>query len=134
MFDWNDMRYFLAVTANKSLSGAARQLRVSQPTVSRRIRELESRLGARLFDRANQEYVLTSAGRGILGLAQSMEREATAIEQAVGGEDARPSGVVRLTTTEGLGVLWLAARLPRFSERFPRIEIELMIGEQLVDL
>lgn len=134
MFDWNDIRYFLAVAQTGSLSAAARELRVSQPTVGRRVRAFESRLGARLFERVNQGYVLTAAGKGIMEMAESMDREAIAIEHEIGGEDVQLSGIVRLTTTEGLGTCWLAKRLPRFRERYPRIEIELMVGEGLVDL
>ena len=103
MFDWNDIRYFIAVAQSGSLSAAARQLRVSQPTVGRRIREFESRLGARLFERLNQGYILTAAGNEIVNMAESMERAATEIEYKAGGEDVQLSGTVRLTTTEGLG-------------------------------
>lgn len=134
MFDWNDIRYFLAVAQTGTFSAAARELRVSQSTVARRIREFEYRLGARLFDRVNQGYELTTAGKDIVHMAASMDRKASTIEQKVGGESVRLSGIVRLTTTEGLGACWLAERLPRFWERYPQIEIELVIGEGLVDL
>lgn len=134
MFDWNDIRYFLAVAQTGSLSAAARELRVSQPTVGRRIREFEYRTGARLFERLDQGYVLTTAGQDILDTARSMAQAANTIEQRVGGEAGRLSGRVRLTTTEGLGSCWLAGRLPRFTEQYPQIELELMIGATLLDL
>ena len=134
MFDWNDIRYFLAVAHTGSLSAAARAARVSQSTVSRRIRELESRLGARLFERLDQGYLLTEAGKNIVDMATSMERAASNIELEIGGESLHPIGSVRLTTTEGLGACWLAERLPRFWEAYPQIEIDLVIGEGLIDL
>lgn len=133
-FNWNDIRYFIAVVETGSLSAAARELNVSQPTVGRRIREFEDCTGARLFERLDQGYVLTTAGEEILHMAHEIARQADEIKRRVGGEARQLHGRVRLTTTEGLGSRWLAKRLPRFHALYPQIRLELMIGEVLLDL
>jgi DNA-binding transcriptional LysR family regulator len=134
MIDWDDYRYFLAVAEAGSLSAAARRLGVTQPTMGRRIKELEARLQARLFERLNQGYVLTTAGERIRELAEAMEQRAMAIETRVGGEDAELSGRVRVSTAEGLGIFWLGPKLPALRQRYPGIDPELIIGMTLVDM
>lgn len=132
--DWDDYRFFLAVAQAGSLSAAARRLRVSQPTVGRRLADLERRLGAKLVVRGVDGYSLTEAGARIRGLVEQMEREAASIERRVTGEDARPEGRVVLATTEGLASCWLAPRLGRFRDRFPGIDLGLLVGIRTVDL
>lgn len=132
--DLNDIRYFLAVADAGSLSGAARALGVAQPTVGRRIKALESGLGARLFDRTAQGYAITAAGLDIVEAARNIEENAWVIQNKISDEDAKLSGTVRLTTSEGLGNCWLAAKLPAFSAAYPNIELDLLIGTTLNDL
>jgi len=132
--DWDDYRFFLAVAQAGSLSAAARRLRVSQPTVGRRLADLERRLGARLVARGGDGYALTDAGARIRGLVERMDQEAASIERRVGGEDSRPEGRVILATTEGLAAGWLAPRLGRFRRRFPGIDLGLLVGIRTVDL
>ena len=134
MNDWDDYRFFLAVSETGSLSAAARRLGVTQPTVGRRISDLERRLGARLFDRMSHGYELTAAGQRISELAARIEYTAFAIEQRVSGEDAQLNGRVSITTSEGLGICWLAPRLAKLRERYPDIDIELVLGIGALDL
>ena len=100
MLDWNDLRFFLAVARNGNLSAAARELRVSQPTVGRRLASLEATLGVRLLNRTPDGYVLTLAGRDVRERAEHLEREAQALERTVSGRDTRLSGPVRVTCAE----------------------------------
>ncbi len=134
MNDWDDYRFFLAVSETGSLSAAARKLGVTQPTVGRRINDLEKRLGARLFDRMNQGYALTAAGRRIGDLVARIESTAFAIEQRVSGVDDRLDGRVSITTTEGIGIYWLMPRLPKLRQHCPDIDIELVVGVGALDL
>ena len=134
MDDWDDYRFFLAVSETGSLSAAARKLGVTQPTVGRRVNDLEKRLGARLFDRMSHGYELTAAGQRISELAARIECTAFAIEQRVSGEDAQLNGRVSITTAEGMGICWLAPRLPKLRERYPDIDIELVVGVGVLDL
>jgi len=123
--NWDDLRYFLAVRRDKTLARAARSLRINATTVGRRLVALEERVGARLFDRTPDGYVLTQAGHELLPAAERMEAEALAIERQVSGADERLSGSLRLSTTEMLGTRFIAPFLARFSELHPDIRIEL---------
>ena len=134
MNDWDDYRFFLAVSETGSLSAAARKLGVTQPTVGRRINDLEKRLGARLFDRMSHGYELTAAGHRISELAARIECTAFTIEQRVSGEDAQLNGRVSITTAEGMGVCWLTPRLPKLRDRYQEIDIELIVGVGALDL
>ncbi len=132
--DWDAYRFFIAVVDAGSFSAAARRLRVSQPTVGRKISELEDRLQVRLFDRLNHGYSLTDAGHSIVRYCRDLETNALCIERAVAGQDRTLEGKVQLATTDGLGAYWLAPRLPRWHERHPKIEIELLVGTSSLDL
>ena len=132
--DWSLYRFFLAVAQCGSLSGAARQLGVSQPTVGRQIQELEGHLGARLFDRVASGYVLTETGEAIVGLAKSIELSAVAIERRIAGEDQSLAGSICLCAPEGLGNCWLVPKLAKLRDRHPEIDVDLVIGMSLRDL
>src|SRR6266851_2467220 len=86
--DWNDVRTFLAVAESGSLNAAARALRMTQPTVSRRMDELEYRLGASLFIRSPRGIALTEAGESVRDLAASMARFGESIIRNVAGQDS----------------------------------------------
>lgn len=134
MFDWNDLRFFLAVQRAGNLSAAARQLRVNQTTVGRRLEALEASLGSRLFERHPTGFVLTPAGEGVREVAERMEGEALALERRAAGEDARLEGLVRLTTLESLGGHFLAPRLAAFHARYPGIRLELVTDSRSLSL
>lgn len=132
--DWGLYRYFLAVAETGSLSGAARSLGVSQPTVGRQIQGLEEKLNARLFERAAHGYVLTATGRAVVELARSIELNAFAIERRVAGEDRSLAGKLCLSAPEGIANCWLMPKLAVFQSRHPEIELELIVGMSQQDL
>ena len=134
MQDWDDIRFFLAAGRAGSLSGAARHLGTSQPTVSRRIAALESHYNVSLFDRHQDGVTLTGAGQAIWQQALQMEETAFAIERRILGHDASLSGAVRISATEGLGSLWLTPHLAAFSRQNPGIGIELLSENSVSDL
>lgn len=134
MLDWTALRDFLSVVESGSLSAAAKRLRVSQPTVSRRIAALEAALNARLFNRTPRGLELTDAGETILRHTQSMEREALSAERAVTGSDTGLDGTVRVSMTGGLGVEWLTAELAAFRKRYEGIRLEVVIDNAPVNL
>lgn len=132
--DWSVIRDFLAVAEVGSLSGAARRLKVSQPTLSRRIADLEENLGATLFLRTPKGLLLTETGEGILVTARDMESAALAIERrADAGRDAL-DGVVRVSCTEGLGTQWLPRHLATFHKAYPRLQVEVLVDNRAVNL
>lgn len=132
--DWDCFRYFLAVVEHKSLSAAARDLGVTQPTVGRRIRDLERWLDARLFDRESLGYSLTPAGETIVELAHGLDKTVDDIVRRVSGHDGRRYGRVRLSTAECLGTFWLVPRLNCFKRRFPGIELEIILSNNALDV
>ena len=95
MLDWNDVRYFLAVAETGSTLSASRSLRVSQTTVARRVTALESALSLSLFDRRQDGYRLTPAGKALLGQARGLESAASSLSAAAAAQSHEISGSVR---------------------------------------
>jgi DNA-binding transcriptional LysR family regulator len=100
MLDWDDLRFFLALSRTGSLSAAARDLRVAQSTVGRRLTSLEASLGVRLLNRTPDGYLPTMAGEEVRAQAERLEAEALNLERTVGGRDTRLAGLVRVTYAE----------------------------------
>jgi molybdate transport repressor ModE-like protein len=98
----DDLRLIRAIGATGTLTGAARSLKVDHSTAFRRLGTIEARLGAKLFERARDGYTSTSAGEMVIAAGSRILAELTELEQRLAGEDLRPSGVVRLTTTDTL--------------------------------
>jgi DNA-binding transcriptional LysR family regulator len=121
---WDDLRVFLAVAQAGSLRRAARALGLGQPTLVRRVRQLEQALGARLFERRPDGHRLTPAGQHLLPLAQSMAEAATAIDRrrAAFGDDA--GGVVRIAAGEW-AAHFLAPRLAHLAAAHRDLAVEL---------
>lgn len=123
--NWDDVRVFLAVVRSGSFQRAGHWLDTNQSTVSRRIQDLEARLGVRLFDRTNRGAVLTPTGRIIRNAAEAIEDSVSDIERGAAGVDAEMRGTVRITTTPGIGSYWLTPRLLDFQRRHPGLLISL---------
>lgn len=132
--DWDHLRVFLAVARDTRVAVAARRLRIEHTTVSRRLSALEAQLGAALFRRTVSGYVLTDAGRGILALAESMERAALEIGVGVRSSTGRLSGTVRVGLPPEFASDWLAPHLPEFRRRYPEIQLHLLVGTRTLDL
>jgi DNA-binding transcriptional LysR family regulator len=134
MIDWNDLRHFLAVARERTLTRAATRVRLNPTTVGRRLSALEEQIGARLFDRTPEGYVLTEAGRELLPRAERMEAEALALEREVQGADQRQEGIVRVSATEMLATRFIAPRLPAFHREHPNITLDLHCTHRVVSL
>jgi DNA-binding transcriptional LysR family regulator len=134
MFDWNDLRYFLAVADGGSTLAAGRTLRVSQTTVARRIAALEEALGIGLFEKRQAGYTLTDAGADLLERARQMASAATGFADAAAAQVRDTSGTVRITTQEIFAVTLLPPILRELHERHPEIIIELDDSQLLRDL
>jgi DNA-binding transcriptional LysR family regulator len=126
MLEWDDFRVFLAIARHGSLTAAARALRVTQPTMGRRLEMLEERLGTKLFERTPTGPVLTDLGAAILDNAEQMEQAALAAERRIAGHDNGLHGAVRMTSLEWFGNHVLAPTLALFSARYPQIAVELV--------
>jgi DNA-binding transcriptional LysR family regulator len=131
--DWNDLRYFIAVTAAGSLSAAARGLGVEHTTVARRIEALEGVLGVRLFDRFARGWALTEAGQTLLPQAQRVEAEIHGLLRQASGT-GQEHGTVRISAPPAIAAQWIAPHLSALRERLPGIQIELGAEQAQVDL
>jgi DNA-binding transcriptional LysR family regulator len=134
VLDWSDFRIFLAIVRERSLSAAARRLKIDQSTVGRRLLVLETSTGTRLFDRTPEGYALTAAGEAVLASVEEIESQAIAVERRLVGRDARIEGTVRLATSDSFATWFLVPHLARLRLRHPGIGIELVTGNRPVSL
>ncbi|MGZ5201364.1 MAG: LysR family transcriptional regulator [Telluria sp.] len=114
MFDWENVRHFLAIARIGTLSGAARSLKVDHATVSRRLGALEDELKARLIDRLPRACRLTPIGQRVFELAQGMEESAYAIERFLDASRTPLSGKVSLSAPPVLVANFLVKHLAEF--------------------
>lgn len=134
MLDWDDLRFFLAVARDRTMSEAARTLRVAQPTVGRRIAAFERKLGARLFVRSAAGWALSPAGLSMLPNAEEMEAQALAAENRASGRDAGLDGEVRITASEWIIATVLAPRLTPLLAHHPALSIDLVAEARKLNL
>jgi DNA-binding transcriptional LysR family regulator len=135
MYDWNDLRYFLAVARHGSTTAAAKATGISQSTVQRRLVELERRLGAHLVIRDSRGYRLTKLGLSLLPAAEDAERAAFAIERRVAAFGTELAGSIRLTCPEALvDRLAGSGLLDTFRNRYPGLSVELTMSDRFMDI
>src|SRR5690348_4008407 len=130
---WDDLRIFLTLAREGTLTTAAKALGVSHPTVARRVAVLEQQIGARLFERLPDRFVPTSAGEELLGDTESMERAALSIDRRSVGLTDTVRGVVRLSAGEAMSAL-VARHLPALQKQLAEIEFELVASHTLANL
>lgn len=131
---WDDVRLFLAIADNGSLTEAARHLSVGQPTVSRRLAELEESLGYALFDRSVEGTKLTSQGESWLEPARRMAEWAGELRSTAERGEAAPAGVVRITAPPGVAFDFLAPFAARVREKYPQILVQVLARVEYLDL
>ncbi len=131
---WEDVRLFLAVAETGSLSGAARRLRIGQPTVSRRLAALEYQLGATLFRRSVDGASLTSAGERLLVPAKKMAEWAGEVGRAAESSDQAPRGLVRITANPYVSVDFLAPFAAWLARKQPGLRLEVLSSINYLDL
>lgn len=128
--NWEHWRTFLAVIEDGSLSGAARALQLTQPTVGRHIDALEAATGARLFTRSRNGLNPTQLALSLVPQAHAMATAADNLVRTASGERGEARGTVRLTASEIVGTLVLPPMLSAFREAHPAIEIELALSNR----
>ena len=134
VFDWNDLRFFLAVARGGSTLAAGKSLRVSQTTVARRISALEESLKLTLFDRRQAGYALTPDGQELLVCAEEVEASALKLAEAAAARTRDLAGSVRVTSDEIFAATLLAPMLRDLHDRHPEIHIELDTSPLVRDL
>lgn len=131
---WDDFRLILAVAEAGTLSGAGRRLGLSHATVFRHLGGIEGRLGVKLFDRARTGYTPTLAGEEVAAAARRIETEVLEVERRVVGQDLRPSGTLRVTTTDSLLFGLLSPILAEFRKAYRDISLEIAVSNELFSL
>jgi DNA-binding transcriptional LysR family regulator len=135
LFEWSDLRYFLAVARHGSTLAAAKALKLSQSTVHRRLTELERKVGQDLVTRTPTGYRLTEFGREMLPYAEQVEQAVLAFEAHPGTVARGETGVIRLTCPEPIMARILqSSLLDRFHERYPGLRVEFVMSDKYLDL
>src|SRR5256712_6490295 len=134
MADWDAGRFFLELARAETLARAARRLRVDYTTVGRRVSAFERELGAKLFERTPDGFVLTDAGESIRAAAEQMEQSAVDVEQRALGADRRLSGTVRVAAAESAGHAVVLAAMRDLHQRHPEIRLHLQTGLARLDI
>lgn len=132
--DWDKLRIFHAVADAGSLTHAGDSLHLSQSAVSRQIRALELNLDTTLFRRHARGLILTEQGELLFEATRAMSKRLEATAARIRDSEDEVFGELRVTTTTGFGTLWLAPRLARLFDLYPRLKIDLMLEERLLDL
>jgi DNA-binding transcriptional LysR family regulator len=135
LFDWNDLRYFLAVARAGSTLAAAKVLGTSQSTVHRRLAELEAGIGRPLMVRQQKGYRLTELGAHLLPFAERVEEAFASFELQSVAYDGDVMGTVRVTCTSSVADRLLKSSLiDAFHARHPGLRVELLITDRVLDL
>lgn len=134
MFDWDDLRVFMAVAEAGTTLGAARRLGISQPTVVRRIAGFEQAVGVALFERERTGYRLTDAGKELRPLAERVGREMTTISDVLSSSSRSLTGTIRVTAAEPVANLLLAPAVLDFQRTNPSVAIQVLIADRFLDL
>lgn len=134
MMDWDRVRVFHAVAQAGSFTRAAERLGLSQSAISRQIGALEEDLHTPLFHRHARGLVLTEQGEILLQTAGEVAKRMAAVQAVLGESRDAPAGHLRVSTTVGLGTVWLVSHLDEFLTRYPEITLSLVISDSDVDL
>ncbi len=132
--NWDDLRLFLAAADAGSMRAAAKILRVSHTTISRRIESLEADFDTRLFERRSDGFDLTPAGQALLPVAQSMESNLLGVERQVRGADKELAGPLMVTLPDMFAMYLMGPILFEFMEAYPSIDLEVNESWSVFDL
>ncbi|MDP3137770.1 MAG: LysR family transcriptional regulator [Burkholderiaceae bacterium] len=134
MQDLNDMLYFAVVAERGGFAAAGRALGLPKSRLSRRVAELEARLGVRLLQRTTRKLSLTEVGEVFLRHCTAVRDEADAAAEAVAQVQSEARGTIRVACPVTLAHTTLGPILPRFLERHPQVRVDLRISNRVVDL
>jgi DNA-binding transcriptional LysR family regulator len=132
--DWDKLRIFHAVADAGSFTHAGTELLLSQSAVSRQVSALESDLHVTLFHRHARGLILTEQGEVLYRTAHEVFTKLAAAKTRLMDSKEKPSGELRITTTVGLGSVWLTPRITEFIELYPDIKVSLMLEDSELDL
>ena len=131
--DWDRLRIFHIVAQAGSLTDAGHALNVSQSAVSRQISSLESSIGVSLFNRHARGLVLTEQGEHLFKITRIIFSHVNAIGTIISESRDGLSGGLRVATTVGIGSVWLASRLKKFMQTYPKLRLNIQLTDEDVD-
>jgi DNA-binding transcriptional LysR family regulator len=135
MFDWNDLKYFLAVARHGSTIAAGKALGTSQSTVHRRLEELERRIGQALVTRAASGYRLTEYGTTLLPFAERIEAAVGDFQRRATDTEQDMKGAIRVTCPEPIVIrMTQSGLIERFHARHPHLRVEFITSDRYLDL
>lgn len=132
--DWDKLRVFHAAAQKGSFTHAGEELGISQSAVSRQVHALELQIGVSLFHRHARGLLLTEQGERLFETTSSIARDLQWVAGALVDSRDRPRGILRVTTTIGLGSSWLCARIKDFVEVYPDVQLELIFDDNELDI
>ncbi|WP_172971949.1 LysR family transcriptional regulator [Roseibium aquae] len=134
VMDWDKLRIFHAAAQAGSFTHAGDTLHMSQSAVSRQVSSLEQDLGVPLFHRHARGLLLTEQGELLYRTARDVLMKLESVQSRLADSRNKPSGILRVTTTVGLGSTWLTARINEFVELYPDVELRLILDDDELDL
>jgi DNA-binding transcriptional LysR family regulator len=134
MFDWNDLRYLLAIAREGSTLSAAKALGVSQPTVQRRLAALEERIDRKLVEHHPTGYRLTELGKALFPHAVDVERSVEAFQRQLMSAGEELTCTLRVTCPEGMASRLLAPMIEAFRQKHPELRVDLIMTDRRLDL
>ena len=132
--NWDKLRIFHLVANAGSLTHAGEKLQMSQSSVSRQIKKLEEILKIKLFHRHARGLLLTEQGELLLETTKQISDRLNATRARIKDTKDKVFGELKVTTTTGFGTLWLAPRLGTLYKKYPKLQINLMLEERVLDL
>ncbi len=133
-FDWDKLRVFHAAAEAGSFTHAAERLNLSQSAISRQVSALEHDIGVPLFHRHARGLVLTEQGELLYRTAHDVLMQLDTVRSQLLETTEKPSGVLRITTTVGLGAGWLTQRVQEFLDLYPEVQVQLLLANEELDL
>lgn len=134
VFNLNDLHLFVQAVESGSFTAAGRHLGIPKSTISKRVAELEDRLGVRLIQRTSRSFALTDIGKDFFDHAQASIIEAEMAESIVRSRLGEPSGTVRLTASVPTAQFLLADHLAELAAHYPKLKVSLHVTDRFVDI
>jgi LysR family transcriptional activator of dmlA len=131
---FSDLSLFALVVRHRNLAAAARELGVTPSAISKRLAQLERRLGVRLVNRTTRRVGLTAEGEIYLANGSRILEDLTELEQLVTRSKAEPTGLLRMNASFGFGRARIAPAISQFVSRYPAIKIQLQLTERPISL
>ena len=123
-----DLGFFSALAMAGSLSAAAREMRITTAAVSKRLSQMEARLGVPLVNRTTRRMGLTVEGETMLRHARSILAEMADLEEQLGASRSTPSGLLRVNATLGFGRSHIGPLISRFAQQYPQVDVQLQLS------